>query len=103
MAESSSPVSDIPQEEIEKKMSSSASDSTFSSLGQHEPLTSTGADLEKVQSRRSNLSRQDSRLTRTATNALSTIRSRKPFAPFSHPLQHAPTTADVIVEFDGPD
>lgn len=36
---------------------------------------------------------------------LSRIRSRRSgqSGPFTHPLTHAPTAPDVIVEFDGPD
>ncbi|KAK8217258.1 hypothetical protein M8818_001511 [Zalaria obscura] len=36
-------------------------------------------------------------------SAISTIRSRKPIGPFSHPLTHQKTSTDVIVGFDGPD
>lgn len=34
--------------------------------------------------------------------AISKIRSR-PIPVFSHPMSHVPTTADVLVDFDGPD
>lgn len=61
------------------------------------------------------LSRQRTSLTRTdsmfetasrqTSRVLSTIRSRDPRqnAPFTHPLAHAKTGDDVIVDFDGPD
>ncbi|KAF2101194.1 putative MFS multidrug transporter [Rhizodiscina lignyota] len=62
--------------------------------------TSTGNDLEKIDTRRT---RRESTLERTASTALSTIRSRRPYAPFTHPLAHVPTAKDVIVDFDGPD
>lgn len=102
MAELSCPISDSPLEDVEKKRSSSLSDS-FSSRSNFDPyLASTGAvDLERAESRRSR--RAESTLERTATNALSTIRSRKPFTPFTHPLAHTQTSADVLVEFEGPD
>jgi DHA1 family multidrug resistance protein-like MFS transporter len=34
---------------------------------------------------------------------LSRIRTRPNIPPFDHPLSHKPTTADVIVDFEGPD
>lgn len=36
-------------------------------------------------------------------SALSTVRSRRPVPPLSHPLTYTKTGPDVIVEFDGPD
>jgi len=36
-------------------------------------------------------------------SALSTVRSRKPRAPFDHPLSTQKTSPDVFVHFDGPD
>lgn len=39
----------------------------------------------------------------TASNVLSTIRSRRPQRQWTHPLIHEKTTADVIVDFDGDD
>lgn len=56
-----------------------------------------------------NLSRTTSRrleqVSTTATNALSTIRSRHPrqTQAFTHPLTHEKTAADVRVDFTGPD
>lgn len=50
--------------------------------------TATGAELER-------------RITRRDT-VLSRIRSR-PVPQFSHPLAHIPTSADQIVDFEGPD
>ena len=100
-------MSETQLEDVEKQRSSSTSDSSST---RHDALQSTGVDrydLEKTETRlsrpRSTLSRQPSRLEQTATNTLSKIRSRKPFPPFAHPLIHTPTTADVIVDFDGPD
>jgi DHA1 family multidrug resistance protein-like MFS transporter len=52
------------------------------SSGMHQPLSRT-------------LSRRDT--------VLSRIRTRPNVAPFTHPLAHEPTTADVIVDFEGPD
>ncbi|KAL1386458.1 MFS multidrug transporter [Phyllosticta capitalensis] len=38
-----------------------------------------------------------------AQSVLSTVRSRRPVPPFSHPLAHTKTAPDVVVDFDGPD
>ncbi|KAL9092347.1 MAG: hypothetical protein Q9165_004521 [Trypethelium subeluteriae] len=45
---------------------------------------------------------QPANLSRVETT-LSTIRSRRPFPPFTHPLTQTKTGADVLVDFDGPD
>ncbi|KAI9663140.1 MAG: hypothetical protein M1821_008188 [Bathelium mastoideum] len=55
-------------------------------------------DLEKAET----TAAQPANLSRVQT-ALSTIRSRRPFPPFTHALTHIKTSADVIVDFDGPD
>ncbi|KNG46409.1 msf membrane transporter [Stemphylium lycopersici] len=52
------------------------------STGMNQPLSRT-------------LSRRDT--------VLSRIRTRPNIAPFTHPLAHQPTTADVLVDFDGED
>ncbi|WPG97846.1 Hypothetical protein R9X50_00062800 [Acrodontium crateriforme] len=49
------------------------------------------------------LSRTTSRGLERAETALSTIRSRVPRPPFSHPLSHQKTTEAEIVDFDGKD
>ena len=58
-------------------------------------------------SKRRTLSRTSSqrleRVISTASNTLSTIRSRRPIQPFSHPLSHVKTKQDVVVEFDSPE
>lgn len=54
-------------------------------------------DLSRVTSRRSSI------LPERAEYALATIRSRRPIAPFTHPLSLAKTGPDVMVTFDGPD
>lgn len=51
---------------------------------------------------RSESRRQDPILQRVDTT-LSRIRSRRPIGPFKHPLALAPTSKEVIVDFDGPD
>lgn len=48
-------------------------------------------------------SRNVERVQTTASTVLSTIRSRVPRAPFTHPLTHQKTSTDVLVDFDGPD
>lgn len=97
------------QAEETRRLSSSASSAAstdVSRVPRFEPI-----DLEKTQTERSNLSRLTSRRSsilperaaERAEYALSTIRSRRPIAPFTHPLEHEKTKADVIVTFDGPD
>lgn len=56
--------------------------------------------IEKTQSR---LSHIGSAGLERANSTLSTIRSRRPIPPFSHPLTHEKTKPDVIVGFDGED
>ena len=48
-------------------------------------------------------SRRLEQVNTTATNVLSTIRSRVPQRQFTHALVHEKTRPDVIVDFDGPD
>ena len=43
------------------------------------------------------------RVNTTASNILSTIRSRAPRRQFTHPLVHEKTLPDYVVDFDGPD
>jgi hypothetical protein len=84
-------------------LSTTTTSSTSSSLS-HNGVDNATTDTEKpnqplsgLQSRRSSIHLQ------RAQSALSTIRSRKPIGPFSHPLTHAPTGVDVVVTFDGSD
>lgn len=56
-----------------------------------------------IQKTESRLSRIGSAGLERANTTLSTIRSRRPIPPFSHPLTHEKTLQDVIVDFDGPD
>jgi Major Facilitator Superfamily len=93
---------------------SSSSASSFASSANselpHTPWVPEGPDLaylEKLESRRSGLSR---RITRTSSilperagTALARIRSRRPTAPFTHPLEAVRTGPDVLVTFDGKD
>ena len=71
--------------------------------------TSHSLDLEKAPSqtpsRPTNLSRQTSSIRETATNTLSIVRSRNPAQnrAHTHPLVHAKTGPDVLVDFEGPD
>jgi len=62
-----------------------------------EKTAETNRALSRVASRRSSI------LPERAEYALATIRSRRPIAPFAHPLSLAKTGPDVIVTFDGPD
>ncbi|KAI9689653.1 MAG: hypothetical protein M1820_010123 [Bogoriella megaspora] len=55
-------------------------------------------DVEKAETRAS----QSAGLSRIQTT-LSTVRSRRPVPPFTHPLSHTKTAQDVIVGFDGLD
>jgi DHA1 family multidrug resistance protein-like MFS transporter len=63
------------------------------SLPRDRTATATSSGLNKPLSR--TLSKRDT--------ALSRIRTRPNIAPFSHPLAHQETTADVLVDFEGPD
>ena len=56
-------------------------------------------DLEKVEAIQPRSTPSISRV----QSAISTIRSRRPVPPFSHPLTYTKTGPDVIVGFDGPD
>jgi hypothetical protein len=84
--------------------SSTSTVSSDSSSSSSEYVAPPNQDPEKQYQ---TLSRQNTRplppALQRAQSALSTIRSRKPIGPFSHPLTHTPTSADVVVEFDGPD
>jgi len=86
-----------------RSISSANEDSSIISpqTSRYEPI-----DLEKsVKQRRLSrtASRRSSILPERAEYALSTIRSRRPIAPFTHALEHQKTKADVLVDFDGPD
>jgi DHA1 family multidrug resistance protein-like MFS transporter len=63
------------------------------SLPRDRTAIATSSGLNKPLSR--TLSKRDT--------ALSRIRTRPNVAPFSHPLAHQETTADVLVDFEGPD
>jgi MFS transporter, DHA1 family, multidrug resistance protein len=62
-----------------------------------EGLPGSTPDLSRVSSRRLE------QVQTTASNVLSTIRSRRPRAEFSHPLTNQKTAPDVLVDFEGPD
>src|SRR5690242_18239357 len=77
--------------EVKKSISRSRSRASYS-LPLQQPIataTGIGAPITKP------LSRRDT--------ALSRLRTRTNTAPFSHPLAHQQTAADVLVDFDGPD
>lgn len=84
---------------------SSASSTSSPSTHASRRIPGVSAELEKVEtihpvpSRQSFAERTQSR----AHSVLSTVRSRRPVAPFSHPLCHSKTAPDVLVDFDGPD
>jgi len=77
---------------------SSTSTSLVSTPISHE-VPGLTPDLEKAETIQPKLTPPISRVQST----LSTIRSRRPVPPFSHPLTYTKTGPDVIVEFDGPD
>ncbi|CAO2651380.1 Nn.00g039500.m01.CDS01 [Neocucurbitaria sp. VM-36] len=99
---------------------SSTSSSSSSSLDDHEEKNSldghrpTNRELHDSISRSRSRGSQQHARTATATGltspltqtlsrrdtVLSRIRSRPPIAPFSHPLAHQPTAADVLVDFE---
>ena len=77
--------------EVRKSISRSRSRASYS-LPLQQPIataTGIGAPISK------SLSRRDT--------ALSRLRTRTNTAPFTHPLAHQQTAADVLVDFDGPD
>lgn len=84
-----------PHRDSEQESNDSDAWSTFSEGRHLEGAHSPG--LSRTTSRRLE------RATTTASSALSKVRSRNPRQPFTHPLVHAKTTSDVIVDFDGPD
>jgi hypothetical protein len=97
----------VPSASRKARRSSNASTATISSTSissasEHTP--GPNSDPEKSDE---TVSRQRTRplppALQKAQSALSTIRSRKPIGPFSHPLTHTPTGPDVVVNFDGPD
>lgn len=104
MSDSGKRIQERKEEAEEPRRSSSISQS--SSIEDPLPARFEPIELEKTQIDR-DLSRLTSRrsllLPESAENALATIRSRRPIAPFTHPLEHQKTNADVIVTFDGPD
>lgn len=76
--------------EVKKSISRSRSQASYSLPLQQPVATATGLGAPVSKS----LSRRDT--------ALSRLRTRTNTAPFTHPLAHQQTTADVIVDFDGP-
>lgn len=86
---------------------SSSDDSAFSESRHVEGIRSRSRSASRTRNGSQPISRvQSRRLERastTASNALSTIRSRVPRRPFSHPLEHEKTTVDVIVDFEDQD
>lgn len=77
--------------EVKKSISRSRSRASYSIPFQQPVATATGIGAPMSKS----LSRRDT--------ALSRLRTRTNTAPFSHPLAHQQTTADVLVDFEGPD
>ncbi|KAF2996010.1 hypothetical protein E8E13_001625 [Curvularia kusanoi] len=77
--------------ELAKSISRSRSRASYSLPIQQPVATATGIGAPMSRT----LSRRDT--------ALSKIRTRTNTAPFSHPLAHQQTAADVLVDFDGPD
>ncbi|KAL1603260.1 hypothetical protein SLS59_004356 [Nothophoma quercina] len=77
--------------EVRKSISRSRSRASYSLPLQQPVATATGIGAPISKS----LSRRDT--------ALSRLRTRTNTAPFTHPLAHQQTTADVLVDFDGPD
>lgn len=77
--------------EVRKSISRSRSRASYSLPLQQPAGTATviGAPISK------SLSRRDT--------ALSRLRTRTNIVPFTHPLAHQQTAADVLVDFDGPD
>lgn len=99
-----------PQEDIERdsgsttsSVNSSASPATNASATI--PIYGVSSALEKTETIRPTSSHQSfaERTQSRAQSVLSTVRSRRPVASFSHPLAHAKTSSDVVVDFDGPD
>ena len=71
---------------------------------------SSSNDIEKTESVHDREPRDPLSMSRTMSRAmtrrdtlLSTIRSRKPVPPFTHPLSEKKTSEDFVVHFDGPD
>ena len=95
---------ELESEDVEKERHGSSSDSDTSSVFSERYMEGP-LSLRRPSS--TSLSRTTSRrleqVNTTATNALSTIRSRVPRKPFNHPLAHEKTLPDVVVDFDGPD
>ena len=87
------------KEECPRASSLSISSTDVSRFEPKGPEKAAGADrdLSRIASKRSSI------LPERAENALATIRSRRPIAPFAHPLSLSKTGPDVIVTFDGPD
>ena len=87
------------EEEHPRASSSSISSTDVSRFKPNdlEKAAEANGDLSRIASRRSSI------LPERAEYALATIRSRRPIAPFSHPLSLTKTGSDVIVTFDGPD
>jgi hypothetical protein len=84
-------------QQISKSSSSIASTGDTSSTAEHDGPT----DLEKAQTARSgagSTATMGKRLSRTQSAG-----RRPPRGFFQHPLSHAKTNEDVIVDFDGPD
>jgi len=77
--------------EVRKTISRSRSRASYSLSVQQPDATATGIGAPISKS----LSRRDTTLSR--------LRTRTNTAPFSHPLAHRQTAADVLVDFDGDD
>lgn len=94
-----------PEDRPSTSSAASSASSTSSNPSQAIPIPGVSAELEKtetihpVHSRQSFAERTQSR----AQSVISTVRSRRPVAPFSHALAHSKTGPDALVDFDGPD
>lgn len=98
---------------VSSSSSSSSLDSDDKDADGHRPTSrELRHSISRSRSRRSSrapeatttgLSQHLSRTLSRRDTVLSRIRTRPNVPPFNHPLAHQPTTADVIVDFDGPD
>ena len=86
-------------------LSRQTTNSEYGDLG--EPPEAEGEKPSRNRSRSfASTTARDLDLTRTVTRretVLSRIRTRPPIGTFSHPLAHAKTTVEDLVDFDGPD
>jgi multidrug resistance protein len=84
-------------EEPSRFQSNVSRTSGFEPIRTHASLSTSEDDMELRPTR------SESFFSPEAEGVIARIRSRKPTAPFTHPLSHSPTNRDVLVNFDGPD